>query len=140
MIFIGLLADRVRMRYLVIITPAITCVVMSLIGLAPNFAILAIMLFITGLSSAFFHVPTPVMMRKISGDRVGLGMSIYMVGGELSRTLGPLMILAAITWWDFEGAYRLIPFGIASSIFLYFRLRKIDISQDVAKQSQTRVP
>ncbi len=33
--FVGLMADRIALRYLVIITPAVTAVSMSLLGLAP---------------------------------------------------------------------------------------------------------
>jgi FSR family fosmidomycin resistance protein-like MFS transporter len=50
-------------------------------------------------------------------------MSFYMFGGEIARTLGPLVILGAISLWGMEGTYRLIPFGVAVSAVLFFRLR-----------------
>ncbi|MBT6686540.1 MAG: MFS transporter, partial [Bacteroidetes bacterium] len=129
--FIGMLADKVSMRYFVIVTPAITCIVMSFLGLASNFAILAILLFIAGLSAAFYHVPSPVMIKKVSGNETGKGMSFYMIGGELARTFGPLLILGGISIWGLNGTYKLIPFGIAASIFLFFQLRKIEVSTHI---------
>ena len=39
----------------------------------------------------------------------GKGMSYYMVGGELARTAGPMIILGVISWWGLEGTWRLIP-------------------------------
>jgi FSR family fosmidomycin resistance protein-like MFS transporter len=134
--FLGLLADRIAMRYLVIVTPAITAVAMSLIGLAPSFTFLAIILFVAGISSALFHVPTPVMVRKVSGDKVGKGMSFYMFGGEMARTLGPLIVLGAVSLWGLEGTFRLVPLGILASLLLFFKLRRIKISGEFRRDRQ----
>ncbi len=127
---VGILADNFKVRYFVIFAPAITTISMSLIGLAPSYLILAILVFIAGISSTLFHVPSPVMIRHISGKKLGMGMSFFMVGGEMARTLGPLIIVAAVTQWGLEGSYKLIPFGLLSSIILFFQLRKIDIRED----------
>ncbi len=134
---IGILAERAKARYFIIITPAITAISMSLIGVAPHFTILAILMFVSGFSSAFFHVPGPVMIRKVSGDRPGLGMSFFMVGGELARTAGPIAILAAVSLWGLEGTWRLMPVGILASIILFYRLKDIEIRRDFSK-SQSR--
>lgn len=127
---IGILAERVQARYFIILTPAITAMSMSLIGVAPNFTILAIVMLVSGFSSAFFHVPSPVMIRKVSGDRLGMGMSFFMVGGELARTAGPIAILAAVSFWGLEGSWKLMPIGILASIFLFYRLKDIEIRKD----------
>jgi len=82
--YIGTLADRISVRYFIILAPAMTAVPMSLIGLAPSYGILLILLFITGISVAVFHVPSPVMISRLSGTKKGLGMSFYMTGGELA--------------------------------------------------------
>ncbi len=123
--FIGLLAERVTLRYFVIIAPTVTAIVMSLLPLSPNYVIMAMLLLIMGFSSAFFHVPAPVMVRWVSGKRIGTGMSFYMMGGELARSIGPLVILGAISLWGMEGTYKLIPFGAGASLFLYVRLKNI---------------
>jgi len=127
---VGLLADKISVRYFIIISPSITAVSMSLLGIAPSYIILALLVLIMGVSSTLFHVPAPVMIKHVSGDRVGKGMSFYMVGGELARTLGPMVILAAVSWWDLEGTFRLIPFGIIASLVLYLRVRNIRIADD----------
>lgn len=123
--FIGLLAERVTLRYFVIIAPTVTAIVMSLLPLSPNYVIMAMLLLIMGFSSSFFHVPAPVMVRWVSGKRIGTGMSFYMMGGELARSIGPLVILGAISLWGMEGTYKLIPFGAGASLFLYIRLKNI---------------
>ena len=88
--FIGLLADRICMKYMVIAAPAVTATTMSLLGVAPSFPILFFLLIVSGVSAVVFHVPGPVMIKHYSGDRTARGMSFFMFGGELARTVGPL--------------------------------------------------
>lgn len=133
--FIGIMAERVKVRYFVIFAPAVTTVSMSLIGVAPAYIVVAILLFVCGLSSALFHVPAPVMISKISGNRTGKGMSFFMFGGELASAAGPLILVAVVEIWGLAGTLRLIPFGLAASAVLWWRLRKISIQQEVYKKS-----
>lgn len=136
--FIGIIADNLKIRYLVILAPAVTTICMSLLGITPYYIVILILLFVMGISSALFHVPTPVLIKKISGDRIGKGMSFYMLGGEAARTVGPLIIVAAVDVWGLEGTFRLIPFGLLASLILYFRLRNINISKDLQKNNSLK--
>ncbi|MBN3036810.1 MAG: MFS transporter [Bacteroidales bacterium] len=132
---IGIIAERAPARYFVIVTPAVTAAAMSLLGVAPSYTVISVLLLVMGVSSAVFHVPTPVMMQKVSGRQTGKGMSYYMFGGEVARTLGPLVITGAVSLWGLEGTWKLMPFGLAASLVLYFRLRKIRISGQFKKSS-----
>jgi len=125
--FIGHLSDTYNLRYLVIIAPGLAATVMSAIGLAPNYTILALLLLLAGFASAIFHAPAPAMVAQISGKRVGKGMSWYMAGGELARTLGPIVAVWAVSTWTLEGMFRVVVIGWASSAILYWRLRSIPI-------------
>ncbi|HDS08122.1 MAG TPA: MFS transporter [Bacteroides sp.] len=120
---IGIIAERPVMRHMVIFSPALTALFMSLIGLAPGYIFLSVLLFFSGISSTFWHIPTPVMVRTFAGTRVGKGMSYYMVGGELARTAGPMVILGVISWWGLEGTWKMMPFGFVASLILYLNFR-----------------
>jgi FSR family fosmidomycin resistance protein-like MFS transporter len=109
---------------------------MSLLGLAPSITVLAILLLVMGVSSTMFHVPGPVMIKKVSGELTGRGMSFFMFGGELARTIGPLIILGGVSLWGLEGTYKLIPLGVVATVILYFKLRKIRIAGDFSKNDQ----
>jgi MFS transporter, FSR family, fosmidomycin resistance protein len=135
--FIGIVADKISVRYFIIIAPAITTISMSLLGVAPNIVVLGILLFVMGISSTLFHVPGPVMVREISGERIGKGMSFFMLGGELARTLGPLTILGAVSIWTLEGTWKLIPFGLAASFFIYLKFRNITVHQDFTQEKKS---
>ncbi len=125
---VGIIADKFPLRVFVIVSPAVTAITMSMIGLAPGVVILGILLFTTGISSALFHTPSPVLIKQLSGDKPGKGMSFYMLGGEFARSLGPLIITAAVSYWGLEGSWRLITFGLVASLILYVRLRKINVA------------
>ncbi len=127
---IGHIADGVGLKYFVALAPAITAVTMSLIGNAPNYWSLLILLFITGISSSFFHVPSPVILKRISDNRLGASMSCFQIGGELSRTIGPVIVIGAVSLWGFDGIYRLIPFGVIISLILLLKLKDEKIPQE----------
>ncbi len=131
--FFGLIAEKRGAKYFVILTPAITAISMSLIGMVNSYAILLILLIVAGISSALFHVPSPTMIKESSGEKVGRGMSFFMVGGELARTLGPLLVLSAVSWWGLEGIYRLMPIGILASLILYWKLKDFDIQRPLTR-------
>ena len=138
--FIGIVADKICVRYFVILAPAVTAIGMSLLGLAPSYFIVVVLLFITGISNTLFHVPSPVMIKHVSGNQIGKGMSFYMLGGEFARTLGPLLIVGAISLWGLEGSWRVMPFGIVASIILFVKLKNVKINQDFQKkQKDTKV-
>jgi len=122
---LGYLADRISLRYLVILAPGITATAMGLMGIAPHYALIALLLTVAGFSSAGLHAIGPVMAGRVSGDRLGRGMSFWMVGGELGRTIGPILVVSAVGWFGLEGTAWLMPGGWAASALLYFRLRGI---------------
>ncbi len=128
--YIGILADRISVRYFIILAPALTAVPMSLIGLAPSYGILLILLFITGISVSLFHVPSPVMISRLAGSKKGRGMSFYMTGGELARAVGPLVAVGMVSIAGLEGFYPIMVFGLAASTWLYFNFREVPISVD----------
>jgi len=132
---IGYLADRISLRALVILGPTITAGMMSLLGVAPSYWVMAFLLVIVGFSSAGFHATGPVMISTISGKSLGRGMGFWMVGGELGRTLGPVVVVTALRFLDLKGLPWLIPGGVITSILLYFRLRKITDVRPDAKEA-----
>lgn len=126
--FLGVLADRVSLRYFVILAPMMTAIPMSLIGLAPTYGVLLLLLFMAGISVAMFHVPAPVMIARMSGSKKGRGMSFFMTGGELARTIGPLIAVGAVSLMGLEGFWPIMVVGIAASGILFLRFRSVDLS------------
>lgn len=87
----GHLADRWRPRLLVMIGPVIAVSVLSFVGAATSPLMLAIILIVGGLGGASFHPPAAALAHRLGGARPGFTMSVYITGGTLGFSLGPLL-------------------------------------------------
>jgi FSR family fosmidomycin resistance protein-like MFS transporter len=87
----GHIADRWRPRLLVMIGPVIAISVLSFVGAATSSLMLAVILVVGGLGGAAFHPPAAALAHRLGGARPGLTMSVYITGGTLGFSLGPLM-------------------------------------------------
>ncbi len=126
---LGSLIDRGGYsRALVIVAPAISGTAMCLMGLAPNYAVLAVLLLSAGISIAAIHVAGPVLIAELSGERVGRGMGFFMVGGELARTIGPIIAVQLVTSLTLEGLWQIIPTGFVASLALWWQIGRVPIS------------
>jgi len=132
--FFGLLAQRSDARYFVIISPALTAFSMSLLGVSSSYAMLIFLLLLSGVSSTLFHIPSPGIIKASSVGNIGRGMSFYMVGGELARTIGPLFVTAGVSLWGLEGTWRLMPLGFIASVILYYKLKDFHFKQNFTKK------
>ena len=120
--FFGHLADRLVLRWVVMLAPAVTATGMSLVGWAPGFPGLAALLVVVGLSSAAFHAVGSATAGHLSGPHLGKGLSVWMVGGELGSTVGPILAGGALAVLTLKGLSWLMVLGWAASFLLYRRL------------------
>jgi len=87
----GHLADRWRPRTLIRIGPIISISLLSLTGIARTKIQLAAILIAGGLGAAAFHPPAAALAHRLGGNRQGFSMSVYITGGTLGFSLGPLL-------------------------------------------------
>ena len=127
--------DEEYLHYLIVAAPLMTSLLMSVLGIVPSYPLLVALLLLVGFSSSIFHILGPALIKKVSGAQVGKGISFYQLGGEAARTLGPLIILGAVSKWNLEGSYRLILVGFFVSWLLYLKVRNIKISGLLEKKT-----
>ena len=125
--FIGHLADRTTLRWMVILGPGVTGTAMSFLGWAPSYLALALLLIVAGVSVASFHATAPVAVGYLSGKRLGRGLGFWMVGGEVGRTIGPLVVVGALAVMTLKSMASLSLLAIATSLFLFIRLRNVPL-------------
>ena len=102
----GYFADRVDRRWLVALGPIVSGVFLSLIGLAPTFGTLVLLLALGGLGSAFFHPPAVSLAGRVSeGKGSGMRVSIFSFGGHLGFAIGPLVAVAIVGFSTLEGLW-----------------------------------
>ena len=127
--FIGLFADNKGLaRWLVILAPTLTAIPMSFIGIAPSYGMLLVLVFVAGISVSLFHVPAPVTVARYSGNYKGRGMSFFMTGGELSRTLGPIVAVAGVSVLGLAHFHFVVVLALATSVLLFITLEPTQAS------------
>jgi FSR family fosmidomycin resistance protein-like MFS transporter len=87
----GHVADRWRPRLLLLAGPLISVSILSLIGLASNPWLLAMVLVVGGLGGAAFHPPAAALVHRFSGTQKGLSMSVHITSGTLGQAFAPLL-------------------------------------------------
>ncbi len=126
--WIGSLADRISVRWFIILAPTLTAVPMSLIGIAPTYGVLLALMVFAGVSVSVFHVPAPVVVARMSGPRKGLGMSFFMVGGEAARALGPMAAVGVVALMGLEGFYPVMLVSFLCSFMLLAATRDMPVT------------
>lgn len=107
----GHLADRYGRRLFVVLGPVLCAVFLSLIGVAPSFALLVLFLTLGGLGSAMFHPPGASMAVRVSeGKGTGLRYSLFSFGGSAGYALGPLIAVGLVAVLGLRGlAFAMVP-------------------------------
>jgi MFS transporter, FSR family, fosmidomycin resistance protein len=94
------LADRDVKAPFLLIGIATAAVGMSLLGLAPNLPTAFLLMLVGGLGVAAFHPQSAVAASRLSQGSRGLGMSVFIVGGNLGQAIGPLILILAYAAWS----------------------------------------
>ena len=121
---IGNLADRKDLRWLVIVAPFITAISMSLVGVSQKYLYVVVLLVLAGVSAAGLHAIAPFIVTSISNGRMGRYIGFFAFGGELGRTLGPIIFVQALGLWTLIGASRWLVFlGLIGTVVLFYGFR-----------------
>jgi FSR family fosmidomycin resistance protein-like MFS transporter len=136
----GYLADKKGARFLVMFSPALTATLMSLLGITDSFWNLALILFLAGISSTLFHTASPGMVANASRENKGAALSFFTAGGGLGRSMGPILVVWAVSVWGIAGMYRLLLLGWITSLLLYLQFRRLSFAQEEKTIRKTALP
>lgn len=98
----GWFADQVGGRLFIVAGVAGSSIAGALIGFADTVWTLIPVLVVIGISNALFHPQALAGARVLSRDRVGFGMSLFLVGGEIGRGLWPLFASLVVSAWGLQ--------------------------------------
>jgi MFS transporter, FSR family, fosmidomycin resistance protein len=121
----GHLADSWRPRLLLLAGPLIAVALLSFVGTATSFWMLAAILVAGGLGGAAFHPPAAALAYRLGGDRPGLAMSVHITGGSLGFSLGPLLFAPFAQRFGIEWTPVLVVPGLL--VVSYFLRRLPDV-------------
>ena len=88
---VGMVTDRRPMPYSLPVGMGFTLCGLLLLSQAPNFPVLLLAAALVGTGSSVFHPESSRVARMASGGRPGLAQSLFVVGGNLGASLGPLL-------------------------------------------------
>ena len=115
----GYLADRFGRRIFAVGGVVTTAVFVSLIGFAPSFWPLFLMLVMGGLGGAAFHPPgASYAVRVSAGKGGGTRYSVFSFGGALGFAAGPLAAVALVAWGGMKGLWvAMLPALLLAPVF-----------------------
>lgn len=115
---LGYAADRWGRRAFLVAGPLMSGVFVSLLGWAPTFWILILVLALGGLGSAAFHPPgASYAVRLSEGKGTGVRYSVFSFGGSLGYALGPAIAVAIVQWRGLEGLWvAMIPIVVLTPL------------------------
>jgi len=90
---IGFLADKYKIKYFLILGPLFASVFISLLGIAPTYWIILILLFLGNIGVAIIHPPTAAIANIFGGRRKGFTNSLVSFGGALGFSFGSIFII-----------------------------------------------
>ena len=92
-ILFGWLSDRLRTVHFLTIGVAFSALGLSLLWLAPSANIVYLLLAIGGIGVAAFHPQATTYAGALASEQRGMGISIFLTGGNIGRALGPVALL-----------------------------------------------
>ena len=121
---LGLWADRMARRWLVVGGLLLTTVFAPLMGLALDYLTLVGILALGGIGVAAFHPQVFSLAGELSGPRRSFGLALFIFGGTLGLGLTPLW---APTYTNYFGFKSLPYLSIPGLLFLLLLLRFIPL-------------
>ena len=92
-VFFGWLSDRVRTVHFITFGVAFTVIGLGMVSLIPSTTIVIVLLAIGGTGIAAFHPQATTYAGALAAETRGMGISIFLTGGNIGRAIGPVVLL-----------------------------------------------
>ncbi len=122
----GYLADRYQSRLILLIGSLTGTICIPLVGIAPYFAMVLLLIGLGSISAAIYHPTAAGMVSSYAGRRTGLSMSIFGLGGTLGFTIGPIVFAAYVTLWGLHRLPYLTLLGLSVFVLLFVLIPAAD--------------
>ena len=119
--FFGYLGDRFGRRALAVGGMLVSAVFVSVIGFAPSYRVLLVLLVVGGLGGAAFHPPGASYAVRVTAGKGGGGRySIFSFGGAAGYSAGPLVAVGLVAWGGMEGLWvAMLPALLLAPLFFF---------------------
>lgn len=104
----GVISDRFRTAWFIPFGILWTALAIGLIGWAPNYPVVVLLVGFAGLGTAAFHPRAMMTVYLLSGDKKGFGTAFFSMGGNIGFAIGPII-----------GGFLILGFGLHATIGLF---------------------
>jgi FSR family fosmidomycin resistance protein-like MFS transporter len=129
----GLISDRYARRFFAVFAPAITGIFVSMIGLAPSYPVLILLLIGGGFGIGSFHPQGAAMASAAARERRRVGLALFSAMGTMGYSTGPLLIAVIADEFGLDKTYYIAAVGLAMTAFLYRTCPPLPESSEVAR-------
>jgi FSR family fosmidomycin resistance protein-like MFS transporter len=116
---VGYIADHYRTRAFVLGGPLLAIVIIPLVGIAPSFIVLIILISLGSIGSSMFHPASAGMVSAYAGGSFGFSMSIFNAGGTIAFGLGPLFITYVVGSYGLGASPFTMILGLVTMVLLF---------------------
>ena len=115
----GYFADQTARRWMLPASVLLTGAGFALLGLAPSYTALLVLVVAMGLGVAAYHPEAYKTATSVAGERKATALSWFSLGGNVGIALGPPVITALVTVVGLTGSLGLLaPTLVASALLL----------------------
>jgi len=123
----GYLADRYKTRPILLVGSFVGAICIPMVGIAPYFWIVLLLIGLGSISSAIYHPTAAGMVSVYAGRRTGLAMSLFGLGGTLGFALGPIVCSSYVTFVGLQRLPILTIFGVLVFVILFIMIPAADV-------------
>jgi MFS transporter, FSR family, fosmidomycin resistance protein len=115
----------------------------SLLSLPSSYAIVLVLVVISGLGVASFHPEGYKTAANFTGEKPVTGMAVFSVGGNLGVALGPIIAVYIIQYFGFSSLPAIIIPSLLFTVFILLYWGKIttgQLTRKVVKDASYKIP
>ena len=116
----GYISDKIRTGWFVPVGILWTACMMGLLGWAPGYVSVLLLVGFAGLGTAAFHPRAMMVVNLVSGPRKGLGAAIFSTGGNLGFALGPMVGSLLVLGFGLHATIGLLGPGVLMALTILF--------------------
>ncbi len=137
---LGYLNDRKNMCLPFVLAPGIVAVILSSFAMLDSLPLAYTAMVAAGLCSCVYHLVGPALLsQKSQRHTLGKYMGLWMLCGEASRFVAPILGALAVGWWGFgQSVWPFVYVGLACSAVLFWGLRGASTLTKAARKPSMR--
>ena len=116
----GYISDKIRTGWFVPVGILWTACMMGLLGWAPNYLSVILLVGLAGLGTAAFHPRAMMVVYHVSGSRKGFGTAVFSTGGNIGFALGPMVGGLLVLGFGLHATIGLVGPGALMALAIFF--------------------